>query len=193
MSFSFHVAAPTPPDYQRLLDGLDYWDVHCEEGDRTEEGPWPEGTLHFFREDVSTRGVEITYEDDKFQVRILTLSSPEDYELALRFVESAAVFLKQPVDPEDGDSFPVDELRQRYDEEWIRETNEFGAQTLRSVICEEDSTATLSGVHRPVHIGPRLLRELDDDGPEVEFLDRLLGKMLDVQNIDGNEYYFANT
>ena len=193
MSFSFYVAAPTPPDYQRVLDGLDYWDIHCIEGDRSEEGPWPDSVLHFFRDEVSTRGVEVALEEGTFQVRIMTLASPDDYELALRFVESAAVLLQQPVEPEDNEPFPVDQLRERYTEQWVRDTNTFGAATLRAIITEDESTATLSGVNRPIHVGPRLLRELDEAGPEEEFLDRLLGKLLEVQNVDPNEYYCANT
>src|SRR5262249_31441903 len=55
MSFSFYIRAPDPPDYQTILDGLDFWDVHCEEGeaeDAPREGGWPEGALHFYRDAV---------------------------------------------------------------------------------------------------------------------------------------------
>jgi hypothetical protein len=196
MSFSFYIPAPEPPDYQMLLDGLDFWDVHCEEGeaeDAPREGSWPEGALHFYRDEVSTRGVEVNYENRRFQVRILSLASPEDYELALRFVESAAVLLKQPIEPEDDEPFPVEQLRERYDDEWVRDMNDSGARAVRYLINDGDQTVTSWGPHRAFHIGPRLLKELDEAGPESEFSDRLLEKMKQVQNIDPDEYYCANT
>jgi hypothetical protein len=195
MSFSFYIAAPSPPDYETILDGLDYWDVHCEEDEGEEsarEGPWPEGSLHFYRDNVSTRGVEVTHEGGKFQVRILTLASPEDYELALRFVESAAVLLKQQVEPEDGETLPVEQLREQYTPQWVHEMIESGARAIRFLINDGDQTITSWGAHRAFHVGPRLLQELDEAGPPEEFPDRLLAKMLEVQNIDADEYYCAN-
>ena len=192
MSFSFYINAPEPPDYQRVLDGIDLWDVHCDE-EEPEDGPWPEGTLHFYRENLSTRGVEISLEEGKFQVRILTLSSPEDYELALRFTESAAEELGQEVEPEGFVAMPAVALRDRFDDNWIRHTNEYGAAIIQQMVKEADSSnLTMDGSKRPIYIGPRVVQELEDDGPEEDFPDRLIEKMREIQNIDEGEYFFAN-
>lgn len=192
MSFSFYIPAPSPPDYERIIDQLDSWDLRCHE-DQIEDGPWPEGTVHFFRDEVSTRGVEITHENHIFQVRILTLASPEDYELALRFVEAAATELGQNVEPEDHEAIPLSELRGRYDAGWIRQTNTHGAMVIRQLVQESDtSVMTLYGTRRPIYLGPRIVRELEEAGPEEEFLDRLIDKMREVQNVNGENYFFAN-
>ena len=191
MSFSFHLAAPTPPDYQAILFGVNLTDVEQVEDDGPTEGPWPEDVLHFYRPGLSTRGVEVAWEKEQFSVCILTLSSAEDYDLALRFVESAAVILGGDVEPEDGDPFPVEELRERYDEEWGRQTNEAGVVTLRALVADDENTMMMSGPMRPFHIGSALVEELDELGPTEEFQDRLLEAMRQVQNIDPDDYFPA--
>jgi hypothetical protein len=191
MSFSFYIKAPFSPEYQNVMDGLDYWDIHCEEGN-LEDSSWPEGTFHFYRDHVSARGVEITYQDNQFQVRILTLASPDDYELGFRFVESLAGILDQRVKPEDYEPIPVDQLRERYNADWIHQTNTYGAAVIREMLQGgEHELMTLYGSKRPFHLGLRTIQELEDGGPEEEFLDRLMESILRVQNVDGNEYFFA--
>jgi hypothetical protein len=192
MSFSFYIPAPQPPDYERIIDQLDSWDLHRHE-DRIEDGPWPEGTVHFYRDEVSTRGVEITHENGVFQVRILTLASPEDYELALRFVEAAAAELGQDIEPEDHEAIPLAELRGRYDAAWVHQTNLHGAMVVRQLVQESDtSVMSLYGTRRPIYLGPRVIGELEEAGPEEEFLDRLIDMMRGVQNVNGEDYFFAN-
>jgi hypothetical protein len=192
MSFSFYIDAPHAPDYQRVIDDLDSWDLHCSE-EELEEGPWPAGTIHFYRDEVSTRGVEITHDENRFQVRILTLSSPEDYELALRFVRAAALELERPIEPEDYQAVTIEEMEARYDADWIRRTNQHGAMVIRQLVQENDTGfVTLMGAKRPIYLGPRIVQEIEEAGDEDGFLDRLMERMREVQNVDGDSYFFAN-
>jgi hypothetical protein len=125
-------------------------------------GPWPDSVLHFYRTGVSIRSVEVGYDANQeggaFTVRIMTLSSPEDYDLALRFVAAAAGVLGTDVTAEDGeDSFPADELRARYGADWVARMNRSGASAIAAIIGEQNGPVTLSGPQRPTHIGPNML------------------------------------
>ncbi len=193
MSFIFSVRCPDPPDYRGTLAAVGLDDVLPEPNEEHPDGgPWPVGVLHFYRPELSARGVEVSYEDSRFAARINTLASPDDYDLAMRFVEVIARQTRNPISPEDGKPFPWRELRQRYPAGWVRATNEHGAGAIRGMLAEgQHDVLQLWGPYRPFCIGPRLMGELDAAGPADEFLDRLTARMLAVQNV-GEEYFFAN-
>jgi hypothetical protein len=157
-----------------------------------EGGPWPEGVRHYHREGVSTRGIEVSWEDGIFSVRINTLAAPEDYDLALHFVERAAGLLGVPVESEDGTTLPADQLRGTFDAEWIRQTNTAGLAAVGALIAEKESSSIqLGGVVRDVYLGPRVWEELTAAGEDDELLDRLVEFMRRVQYVNADEGYFA--
>ena len=165
MSFSFSLSAPERPDYQAVLFGLNLRDVQrLEEEDYLTEGPWPDGVVHFHRPGLSTRGVEVEWSDGEFIIEIPTLAAPEDYDLAFRFIESAATIFGGKVYPEEGESFAVEELRTLYNTEWMIQTNESAIVSIRALLKEEDQILMMFGTVRPFHIGAALLEELDELG-----------------------------
>src|SRR5262249_22402856 len=91
VSVTFSVRCPDRPDYADVLAGLGLPDVlPAPDEEHPAGGPWPDGVWHFHRPGGSTRGAEITWEDGTFAARVNTLASPEDYDLAMRFVEHVA-------------------------------------------------------------------------------------------------------
>ncbi len=192
MSFSFSLSAPERPDYQAVLFGLNLRDVQrLEEEDYLTEGPWPDGVVHFHRPGLSTRGVEVEWSDGEFIIEIPTLAAPEDYDLAFRFIESAATIFGGEVYPEEGESFAVEELRTLYNTEWMIQTNESAIVSIRALLKEEDQILMMFGTVRPFHIGAALLEELDELGPPEEFQYRLIDVMREVQNVDADSFTFA--
>src|SRR5438045_988983 len=129
MSFTFTVRCPAPPDYARVLSELERDNARPDpsEDHHPEDGPWPEGQVHhFYRHGLSTRGCEIEYDNNVFSVRINTLASPEDYDLGMRFVEVVAEFAGKKIRTEDDVVISRHDLRNQYNAEWIRQTNEGG-------------------------------------------------------------------
>ncbi len=194
MSFSFSIQAPEPPIVGEVFDGIDYWDIQCDK-ELSFDDPWPEGTQMLFRDGISARGIEITYENDEIQVRILTLSSPSDYELAFCFLDSIASCLDQefinPEGEEEPYSFSIDQLRERYNQEWIQETNSYGLNFIKKMLDEEHQYVNLIGYRRDFYIGKRLYQELLDDGPYEELQERVIAKMIEVQSVDNESYFPA--
>jgi hypothetical protein len=194
MSHTFSVSSTEPPDYEELLSGLPFSDVvPAPDQEEPDGGPWPEGIRHYHRAGVSTRGVEVSWEDGTFAVRINTLAAPEDYDLALHFIERAADLLGAAVDSEDGTALPANQLRTTYGAEWVRQTNLVGVATVGALIENETQPQSLrlGGVIRDVHLGPRVWGELSAAGPAEELLDRLVEFMRHVQYVNEDEYYFA--
>lgn len=195
MSHTFSVAAPVPPDYSELMDGLPFEDVVPDPGqEEPDGGPWPEGIRHYYRDGISTRGVEVSWEDGVFAVRINTLAAPEDYDLALHFIECAAELLGVPIDPEGGDTIPADQLRAIYDADWVQQTNRAGLATVGALVSNNEyGSLRLGGVIREVHVGPRVWGELTAAGPPEEMLDRVVEFMRYVQYVNADEDYYAAT
>jgi hypothetical protein len=205
VSFTFTITANAPPNAEAVLAVVAALDLGCEEISRERpegsadpvpllSGPWPDSVLHFYRTGVSTRSVEVGYDANQeggaFTVRIMTLSSPEDYDLALRFVAAAAGVLGVDVTAEDGeDSLPANELRGRYGAHWVARMNRSGASAIAAIIGEQNGPVTLSGPQRPTHIGPNMLASVRASYPGDSLAAGLHALMRRVQWVD--EGYFV--
>lgn len=187
MSYSFRIRAPAPPPYPGVLAAVGIEELACGEGDPG-DGPWPDGTLHFYRPGVSCRAAEITFHLGEFEIRILACSAPEDYDVAFRFVEALGRVCAPTVTPEDGAEFPAGELRKRRDAKWIEDQIEGGLAVLRSLIREKGETVAFDGAVRPFHIGPRLLSELEG----ASFPNRLFEAIRAAQHVDTSRYFPAS-
>ncbi|MGE0707423.1 MAG: hypothetical protein AB7N76_04260 [Planctomycetota bacterium] len=188
MSFSFHITAYAPPSPSRLVEAVDdHGDLRVAEevGDT-----WPAGfAYHLHREGRSTRGVELSWEPDQLQVRLLTLASPEDWELAFRVLEEAAG--DATVAAENGVEVAPEALRETFGE-LCDLTNRGGAAFLQARIREDGASLTLPGPVRAFCIGPRLLAELGE-GPSEELSDRILARIRQVQyTAEAEDYYCAS-
>ena len=190
VSFSFYTTAYGPPHLAHLLASADdHDDLRLAE---ELVDPWPEGfAFHVHRDQRSTRGVELCWESDQLQVRLLTLASPEDWELAFRLLEEAAGGQGR-VRTEDGQESEVSELRERFGL-LCAETNAGGAAFLVARIEAEQTHLTLPGPIRSFCIGPRVLEELTSAGPPDELTERLLERIREVQySPEAERHYTAS-
>jgi hypothetical protein len=190
MSISFFIPSSTEPSFRVLLGSLGYDDLQSEE-ERHDNSRWSDRYWHFYRPGVSARSVEATYEGGQFQVRLLTPSAPDEFELAFRLIEAAAEQLDRPVVPEDDNPFPVKELRRRYPDSWVRRRIESGVMAVLYIVREEQQTVMLSGPVRPFYVGPRFLSEVEADGPSEAIAERFLDRLLQSQYIDPEVFFPA--
>lgn len=188
MSFSFYTTAYGPPQLAHLLTSADdHGDLQVAE---ELVDPWLEGfAFHLHRDQLSTRGVELCWESDQLQVRLLTLASPEDWELAFRVLEEATGG-RGTVRAEDGREESVEDLRSVFGG-LCESTNEGGTRFLLERIEEGEAHLTLPGPVRSFCIGPRTMEELLSDGPREELTDRLLDRIRHVQYTSEAEHYYA--
>jgi len=199
MSFSFYVPSPTLPRLGEVLEALPFADVRCCEEARSEEeelfdraAHWPDRHLHFYRDGLSTCAVEVYWEDGAFQVRVMAFAAPEEYELALEFAEFFARRSGTTVRPEDGDAMTVEELRRKYDPDWIAGQVASLFSMLPTIVRDSEGSCQVPGPVRLFHVGRRLLGELEAAGPPEELRERLLAKMREVQYVDPEEYFCAS-
>ncbi len=193
MSFSFYLDLPKAPPLGELLEPIPY-DILCVEEDEIDpDDDWPEGYTHLYREGLSTCAVEIDREDNRFQVRIMAFCSPEDYELALTVVELLAKWGNvETIEPEDGEPMSLKELKAQYGKEWIADQVKSLFSMLPAMVeKEKDAALQVPGAVRPFWIGPRLMKELVDAGPEGTLPQRIIAAIRKVQYIDPEEYFCA--
>jgi hypothetical protein len=166
-------------------------DLACQEGDLP-EGPWPEGTLHFYRTPGSTRGVEVTLEGREFEVRMMAASSPDDFDLAYRILEAIGG-AGAVVRTEMGDPVPLPELAPRFQGPDVWEEIRPPLSTLARLIEMEGKTFTLPGPSEVGYaIGPETLSKLRSAGDEAGFPQRLIEDMRRVVHGDYAGYEVAS-
>jgi hypothetical protein len=131
VSFSLYLKGRKLPAYAELSGRLGLEDLRCEE----EKTDIREGYLHLYRKHVSTRSIELALEPGKLpfskgtlQVRILTGSCKEDFELALRAVEQAALLLNASIEPEDAEAISIIDFRKEYGADWVAGMIESGSR-----------------------------------------------------------------
>src|SRR5579871_2476870 len=114
MSFSFYVKTSTPPRWSALVDAVAEPLWECTE-DPPEDDRFVSGLVrHPYARGRAARGVEVAFEGDALQVRILTCSSKGDYELGLRTILAMARLCEANIEPEDGDAMSPAALGDRY-------------------------------------------------------------------------------
>ncbi len=191
MSFSFYISAPTPPTFAALVEALGEPLLACDDRPETD---WPEGyCLHPYLRGKAARGVELTHEEGRFQVRILVCSTVSDYELGVRIACLLAQMTKSAVETEDGDGdlLSPDRIRTQYGRAWIDDMVKRGAE-LTLFMAEERGTLTMSGARRDNYVGRRFAAELRAAPSPPSAAERLLGAMVRVQNVDEDEFFWAN-
>jgi hypothetical protein len=153
VSSSFFVRRGPPDDAAAVIAALDRPGVRWADGELDElVGPWPEGVVLLWIPNASTRGVEvITHSDGKMAVRILAMSSPEDYDLALRLVEVLGG--DGEVEPEEGAPVPAAAVRTTFDREWMLRNMAAGAHAI-GVALARGKRVTMSGPSTNVTIEP---------------------------------------
>ena len=185
MSSSFFVEMSAAPMIDQILGAIDGDDLRCAEKPIAKlSGTWPDGALHFYRHGQSTRSVEVVREGNEMQVRILSLSSPVDYELAFRFVELLGG--DGTVRHEEADAFPAAEVASRFRGDWMARDLAVSITGLVDAVRSgaPSTYASVSGPVRPVHIGARLLDEVSDEDGDVDPM-ALIEAARRIQNLEG--------
>jgi len=189
VSYSTFIPCPMPPDVVETLEAVAIEDLRCEEvRDVPRAGHWPEGFIyHFYRPQISTRSVEVSFERDEFLVRILANAAAEDFELAIAFVRAVcAITDTGPIETSDFEDLDVETFVERHNREWIDERREQEAKGLWDVATREGALVRLQGPTRDFYAGPELCARLETPSPEA-----LEAAMRGVFYLDASRYHPA--
>ena len=152
MSYTFTLRSARSLSFDEVRADLGVPDLAMVESVASES--WPEGIIHLHREFVSARNVEVTKDKATFEVRLMSMSAPEDTELALRIVETVAARLGvRTVDSENFGELPVPELRVAHDDAWVRNQWESGASVVAAMIGQGRGPITVPGARRSFVLG----------------------------------------
>ena len=188
MSFTFSV--PTAPRLG-LADVLAAGAPGVRSAEEVPPSGWPDGYVHIWLPDVSTRGVELSADGGELDVRLLTCSAREEYELGVALAAAAARLSGTRVRSEDGWELAPAELPGRFGPAWAAQQADAGPG-VAMLLAGERGPLSMSGPVRDFHVGPRLAGELAAAGPEAELPARFLAAMRRAQ-WPGERYYAAST
>ncbi len=152
MSSSFFLRRDPPTDAAAVIAALDRPGLRWADGELDElSGPWPAGVVLLWVPGASTRGVEITCADGRIGVRVLAMSSPDDYDLAFRLIEVLGG--DGAVEPEAGAPLPAATVRTRFDRVWMTTNMAAGAAGVAAALAR-GKRVTVSGPRTSVRIDP---------------------------------------
>ena len=139
--------------------------------------PWPEQPLQVWRHGLSTRTTEVNREGRRVSVRIFSLASSEDHELALKLLRTFSI--EGPVDAEELGQFDsVEDLAPALGEEAAGAKLESGYGILKSLVDRNDSPVDAPGPVRSTWFGPRVFEEIDNsDLPVAEAVVNFIRKV----------------
>jgi hypothetical protein len=158
MSTSLFVDAPVPPALREVLEAIDRdGDLALADGEIAALGAWPESGL-FYRRGRSSRGVHVGFDGARFAIRLLVLSSPDDYELAFRFAEVLGGERDVLVEP--GDRVAARDLRAKLAGDWMVRDMAVGVTAIRSSLAT-GGTVRIEGPVRALEISPEALDTTD--------------------------------
>jgi hypothetical protein len=188
MSFTFSV--PTTPGVG-LADVLAAGAPGAEATEEVPPSGWPGGYVHVWLPGTSTRGVELSAGGGELDVRLLTCSAREEYELGVALAGAAARLSGTTVSAEDGWELAPDELPGHFGPDWAAAQAEAGPG-IAIMLANERGPLSMSGPVRDFHDGARLAGELAAAGPPAELPARFLAAMRRTQ-WPGERYYAAST
>ena len=135
--------------------------------DLTSNADWPEETIGLWRHGVSTRRTEVTREGNTMSVRVFSLASPEDVQLASDLLSVFGV--EGPINADElGELESLVELDSFMQAESAYARAESGMRAIRHLIDDGRGPIGIPGPIRPVHIGQRMMNELDQMEGQLE-------------------------
>lgn len=94
----------------------------------------------------------------KYNIKINSFSSPEDFLLALKLVQSIARITGSEIKTEyEKHPLTLDEFNKIYNDNWIEENKTHGVNALLHLIFKEKGTITIEGCRRNYYIGEKVL------------------------------------
>ena len=191
MSHSFYVRGVENLKYSEVIRTMDVDNlVFAEENLMGPPDDWPAGYTHFYMDDLSCRGVEVNFENGTFQVRILSASCPDDYELALKMAAAVAGLQGKEIEPEDGPAMRLSEFKRAYGDDWVHEHSRHTLGMVVELYNREKSPITLSGARRDLRAGSRFLTPLLTD-PE-SLAENFFKRFRRLQYIDKEDVFMAS-
>jgi hypothetical protein len=178
VSETIAIAIAEPPDFIGTLDAiseaLHLNDLRSLE-DVPEPGtPWPSGIRHLFREGVSTRTTEITYDGSELAIRIFSMASAEDVELAVALAEYMAEHAgTAEVESESGGTLVAGELASFYSADWALRKVESGYRVLSALVRDGKGPIEVPGPNRTFCFGPRVMLQLGPEQPHLRLLEAI--------------------
>jgi hypothetical protein len=182
VSFTFRIDCPRPT-VDALQKVMEHLSLRCLE-ELPPTGPWPLGHFHFYRDKVSTRTTEVSWDGRTFCVRIFTLACPDDYHIAVELAASTAGALTARVEPEDiGDigPLPPNDLRQMYDTIWAESMCTAMARIMCNMAVDENKEITVPGPVREFYLGPKTAAACIAAGPSTSLYERVTERIRSLQ------------
>lgn len=168
MSEIFEIHCQEKPEYEHLVNALKrdglvhYGDLYA-------------GNCNFYLDKVSSRGVSVSAVDNTIEVKIYSLSSPEDCALAIDIVEATARLFNGEIDSETRGEVKVEDLRDTFIyDEWLNNSAESGARVIAHLIDDGKGPMQIPGPVRDVYIGANALANFRKSGEKnltKQFLD----------------------
>jgi len=199
MSVVFSIAVQNPPSPECFVQTLseeivdkniedmrDAVIVICSDLAEGKDGStWEPGYRYtFYISNLSTRGLEVTYEHDTLHVRLLTMSSVAEWDLALRMLELSADSPQRLVTNDwKPQKLTVAQLREIFHEEFVRDALVKQCARLFSDAMQHGREFQLDGPLMQFHFGPWLAHRISSGFPGDDSIEEIVNFTHDLMQV----------
>jgi hypothetical protein len=139
-----------------------------------QDGLFPEGYGHIIIDNISVRPVELEYDGNLLSIRILSGSSPTDYNLAAKLAYTVAAQYKTDISVEDDGDISYQDFQRKYNESWGKNQSRQMLEMIFEMCRAGKESLQISTQRGDFTIGPNFLTQIEgSDSIYDEFEERV--------------------
>ncbi|KAF2508649.1 hypothetical protein EYY60_16100 [Flavobacterium zhairuonense] len=147
------------------------------------------GYSKFYLPKLSSRGVALTTNSEKYDIEINVGATKDDYLLATKITLALAELNDSLIDPEFDSELNLTEFEKKYNSDWIESVKHLGIDSFIQMIHEgEDVVLAFMGPIRHYYVGKYIIDKLSTDSASQEKLnDQLIEEVRKIQYLEDSE------
>jgi hypothetical protein len=121
---------------------------------------WPKGHTLVYRNLVSVRPLDISFDGHNFEVKIFAPSAPEDYTLALAFIHGVVSIGGGKIVPENSHEMGLAAFKSQFNPAWVKNNSLSSFQKVMEGYHINKTPIKMIGTKAEIEIGPRMMEHL---------------------------------
>ncbi|KFF07121.1 hypothetical protein [Flavobacterium reichenbachii] len=147
-----------------------------------------DGYSKFYLPKLSSRGVAVTTNPDKYDVEVNVGATKDDWRLAVKISLALGEINDSTIEPEFDDEISLDKFEKNYNEKWIEEVKHLSMESFIHMIQETGGALTFMGCIRHYYAGDYIINKLSQNIHSPEMLnDRLIEEIRKIQYLEDQE------
>lgn len=134
---------------------------------KPQKNRWPKGHTLIYRDLVSVRPLNISFDGHNIEVTIFAPSAPEDYELALSFISGVVSIGGGKIVPENSHEMGLATFKSQFSSNWVKNNSLSSFQKVMDGYQINKAPIKMIGTKAEIEIGPRMMEHLHKNNGNI--------------------------